>query len=153
MIWRPNDVSMFYDKSKIGESIKLQRIAKGWTQSQLSERSGIGLRSIQRIENGEVNARSYTLAKLQEQLDIRFDETHTIAINQTTDFAKRSFTNWRTSKIALSYVTGFIIAIISGSFLVNSATFPETHFELFVFLCSLAIVYSILLLYIWRKSK
>ncbi|WP_306565971.1 helix-turn-helix domain-containing protein [Flavobacterium lindanitolerans] len=131
----------------------MQRIAKGWTQSQLSEHSGIGLRSIQRIENGEVNARSYTLTKLKEHLDIRFDETHTVAISEITDFATESFINSRISKILLSYATGFAIATVSGIFLVNSSTFPETHFELFVFLCSLAIMYSILLLYIWRKSK
>ncbi|TPD71231.1 helix-turn-helix domain-containing protein [Flavobacterium microcysteis] len=144
---------MFYDKNKIGESIKIQRIARGWTQNQLSERSGIGLRSIQRIENGEVNARSYTLTKLQEELDIRFDETHALVINQEPDFTIQSIFSNRTQKILMSYSTGFIIAIVSGIFLVRSATFPETNFELFALVCSLISVYSAILLYIWRKSK
>jgi len=143
---------MFYDKNKIGESIKIQRTAKGWTQSQLSERSGIGLRSIQRIENGEVNARSYTLTKLQEELDIRFDETHLLVLNQKLNIAKQSIFSNRTRKILLSYVAGFIIAIVSGIFLVRSATFPETNFELFVFVIFLMTVYSVILLYLWRKK-
>lgn len=144
---------MFYDKNKIGESIKMQRIAKGWTQNQLSEYSGIGLRSIQRIENGEVNARFYTLTKLQEKLDIQFDETHAIVINQKSDLAKESIFSTRTRKILLSYIVGFIIAILSGIFLVRSATFPETNFEMFVFSCFLITVYSAILLFMWRKSK
>ena len=39
---------------KIGEHIKEIRISKGVTQTELSEKSGIAVRTIQRIENSEV---------------------------------------------------------------------------------------------------
>lgn len=49
---------------KIGEHIKEIRISKGFTQSELSEKSGVELRTIQRIENSKVNPSIYSLNAL-----------------------------------------------------------------------------------------
>jgi len=56
-------------KEKTAELIKSQRLAKGFTQQQLAELTRVSLRSIQRIENGEVIPRAYTLTILAEHLD------------------------------------------------------------------------------------
>ena len=50
------------------------RLSKGLTQKELSERSNISIRSIQRIENGEIIPRSHTLKTLAEILDLSFEE-------------------------------------------------------------------------------
>ena len=44
---------------KLGERIKEIRVAKGMTQLELAEKSGIALRTVQRIENNEVTPSFY----------------------------------------------------------------------------------------------
>ncbi|MDV7187155.1 helix-turn-helix domain-containing protein [Lutibacter sp. TH_r2] len=58
----------------IGEKIKTIRIQKGLTQETLAEKTTISTRTIQRIENNEVDPRSYTLEQIAEALEIDFNE-------------------------------------------------------------------------------
>ena len=58
----------------IGEKIKSIRIQKGLTQEVLAEKTSVSTRTIQRIENNEVDPRSYTLEKISEALNIDFAE-------------------------------------------------------------------------------
>ena len=44
---------------KLGERIKEIRVSKGMTQLELAEKSGIALRTVQRIENNEVTPSFY----------------------------------------------------------------------------------------------
>ena len=53
----------------LSKRIKELRIKKGLTQTDLSEKSGISLRTIQRIENDEVSPSIYSLKKLSKVLD------------------------------------------------------------------------------------
>ena len=57
---------------KTGLVIKELRIKKGLTQEELSERTELSTRTIQRIENGEVDPRSYTLRMIAKALDVDF---------------------------------------------------------------------------------
>jgi len=59
---------------KIGEHIKEIRISKGLTQLELSEKSGIAVRTIQRIENGEVTPSIYSLNAIGTALDVKLNE-------------------------------------------------------------------------------
>lgn len=59
---------------KTGELIKQLRIKKGLTQEELAEKTNISARTIQRIENGKVEARAYTLQSLAKALDVNFEE-------------------------------------------------------------------------------
>ncbi|MCH6202008.1 helix-turn-helix transcriptional regulator [Aquiflexum sp. LQ15W] len=52
------------------KKIKTLRLAKGLTQQELSDQSGISLRTIQRIENGDVKPSLYSLKKLSEVLEV-----------------------------------------------------------------------------------
>ena len=58
---------------KIGERIKEIRVAKGMTQLELAEKSGIALRTVQRIENNEVTPSFYSLNAIGEALDIKLN--------------------------------------------------------------------------------
>jgi len=83
---------------EIGKKITELRKTKGLTQEELASRCGLNVRSIQRIENGEVNPRLSTLKILSEIFDYNFD------IN---DYEKSRF--W----LALLHFTNFIpVAII-----------------------------------------
>lgn len=58
---------------KLGAKIKELRRKKGLTQHDLSERSGLSLRTIQRIENSENKPSVYSLRKIGEALDYTFN--------------------------------------------------------------------------------
>jgi transcriptional regulator with XRE-family HTH domain len=59
---------------KIGVQIKEIRLAKGMTQVELSEKSGIALRTVQRIENNEVTPSIYSLNAIGAALDVKLNE-------------------------------------------------------------------------------
>ena len=54
---------------KLGEKISQLRKQKGLTQEELIEKCNISVRTIQRIESGEVTPRSYTLKTILNVLD------------------------------------------------------------------------------------
>jgi transcriptional regulator with XRE-family HTH domain len=56
------------------EIIKELRIAKGMTQQQLADESGITLRTIQRIENGDVKPSLHSLNSLSKILNADLSE-------------------------------------------------------------------------------
>jgi len=58
---------------ELSEVLKKLRIEKGYSQEELSEKSGISLRTIQRIENDEGKPREDTLNLLTKALDIPVD--------------------------------------------------------------------------------
>lgn len=53
---------------ELGNKIAEARNQKGWTQIELAEKCNINIRSIQRIETGEVNPRNSTLRLISEVL-------------------------------------------------------------------------------------
>jgi len=55
-----------------GKLIKELRIKKGLTQEELADRTEISSRTIQRIENGEVDPRAYTLQMIANALEVEF---------------------------------------------------------------------------------
>ena len=68
-----------------GQKIKQLRIKKGLTQEELAEKTNISARTIQRIENGEVEPRAYSLQMLAKALDVEFEELtdHNANVNPT----------------------------------------------------------------------
>jgi len=54
----------------IGQKIKELRVLKGLTQEDLADKTNLSIRTIQRIENGDVDPRTYTLNLLAEALDV-----------------------------------------------------------------------------------
>ncbi|MDR6764407.1 transcriptional regulator with XRE-family HTH domain [Flavobacterium sp. 2755] len=144
---------MKYDKIKVGSSLKAKRTAEGLTQGQLSELTGISLRSIQRIESGEVQARGYTLQVLQEKLKYRLDESHLHTEDNPCDVMAGKGPGiklWQ-NRIFISYALGAVLFICSSVFLSRSAGFPETSFEAYNFIIGTIFLYSLVLLRIWRK--
>ena len=58
---------------KIGKHIKEIRVSRGMTQSELSEKSGIALRTVQRIENNEVTPSIYSLNAIGDALGVKLN--------------------------------------------------------------------------------
>lgn len=59
---------------ELGKKISELRKSKGWTQEELVEKCNISVRTIQRIETGEVTPRSYTIKTILSALDSDFDQ-------------------------------------------------------------------------------
>ncbi len=137
------------------------RLSKGLTQKELSERSNISIRSIQRIENGEIIPRSYTLKTLATILELSFEEFMKSARNQNINIEENegvdtlpttlsSLSN--PQRIILSIGICFLIVLLAWAFLAQSENFPETTFELLVFSATTLGLITITLFFLWRKK-
>lgn len=58
---------------KTGQLIKELRLKKGITQEDLAAKTDISVRTIQRIENGDVDPRAYTLQSIAAALEVDFE--------------------------------------------------------------------------------
>ena len=59
---------------ELAQKIKVLRIRKGYSQEELSEKTGLSLRTIQRIENGETDPRGDSLKRLATVFEVSADE-------------------------------------------------------------------------------
>jgi len=60
----------------LGNKITELRKQKGYTQEELVERCNINVRTLQRIESGEVSPRSYTIKTILSALDHEYEELY-----------------------------------------------------------------------------
>jgi len=138
-----NDVS---NKQQLAKLIRDARAAKGYTQQELSDLAGISLRSVQRIENGEVAPRAYTLNILVEKLDIpRPQPLSTPTATPTPQNASRL-----PRRIILTIGSGLIILLATAAFVAQSPRFPETDFERLLLALGAVAVYMVVLVRIWK---
>ena len=106
----------------IAAIVKDKRQILGYTQKEVSEISHISLRSIQRIEKGEVMPRMHTLKLLANCLDFSLD-----TINDTHSVTSKRFNKY---KITLALSAIILPALLFAAFIAQSRTFPETEFEI-----------------------
>lgn len=144
--------------AKTAALIRSGRLAKGLTQLELAELTNISLRSIQRIEKGEVTPRSYTVKTLAQQLDIELDftESDTTLNNELrpdTTPTRYSGGPVKTLKIIWSVGIGLLLLLFSAAFLSQSTHFPETTFETFLFWAGITFIYTLSLSFIWKASR
>jgi len=55
-----------------GKPIKELRIKEGMTQEELADKTEVSARTIQRIENGDVDPRAYALQMIAKTLEVDF---------------------------------------------------------------------------------
>lgn len=70
----------------IGRRIKEIRISQGLTQDELSEKSGIAVRTIQRIENDQVTPSIYSIKAIGAALDVDLNLNETVLDSKDTKF-------------------------------------------------------------------
>ena len=100
--------------------IREKRLAKGWTQSQLAEYSGLSLRTIQRIENGQ-NAGLESLKSLAAVFEVNIadsDKKEEIEqIRREEEYVQKVKGFYKLFAVALfSLVIPFISAVNDSSF-------------------------------------
>lgn len=127
----------------LAQSIKESRIKKRYTQRDLAEISGISLRSIQRIENAEVLPRSYTLRVLADHLDFSLEPQPS-----SRDIVRGQLNN--AQKIILSFSVAMLLFLLAGAYIFQSTRFPETEFELVLYIAGFIGIYVIIILVVWK---
>ncbi len=105
---------------KLGEKITALRKQKGLTQEELIEKCNVSVRTIQRIEAGEVTPRSYTLKAILKALDYDFSKIQSEPLKITSvEEALESFkSNWfqEAKEKHLSVIPLIVFAIIMVCF-------------------------------------
>jgi transcriptional regulator with XRE-family HTH domain len=76
------------NQPELGKKIADLRKAKGLTQEELVEKCNLSVRTLQRIESGEVSPRSYTLKVIFATLDYEFYDSSEVQRNK---FSKTGF--------------------------------------------------------------
>ena len=87
-----------------GRLIKELRIKKGMTQEELAEKTEVSARTIQRIENGEVDPRLYTLQMIAKALEVNYDMLIDNEPDEEQEIQKVSINNW----LGLLHLSGII---------------------------------------------
>lgn len=131
------------------------RLSKGLTQKELAEESNISVRSIQRIENGELIPRSYTIKTLATILNLSFDEFMANARTQHVDIGDTDVevSINKPQRIILSVGFSLLILLLGLAFAVQAPKFPETTFELLLFLVVLLGALTLALYFVWRDRR
>lgn len=76
----------------LGKKIASQRKVKGFTQEELVEKCNINVRTLQRIEAGEVTPRTSTIKLIFEALEINYDAV--VESNSTIETASKKSRNY-----------------------------------------------------------
>jgi len=74
------------DNNYLGSRIKALRKRKGISQEMLAELSGLSLRTVQRIENGETQPKAYSLQEIAKALAVSPDELMDWSIQEDPKF-------------------------------------------------------------------
>ena len=95
---------------ELGKKISEMRKAKGLTQEELVEMCNLNVRTIQRIEAGEVTPRSYTIKALFEALGMDPEEKESIP---NTPLFGSDLPTYLKKLIHISFVSGILYFLIS----------------------------------------
>ena len=133
---------------QIAKQIKAERLNKGFTQQELADKTGISLRSIQRIENGDVYPRNFTLKLLCEKLALDFDALNDKKMLPAKDENLKSLS--KSQKIVTSSIVAIVLFLLVCAFIFQSPTFPESTFEFVLLLAFVVGVYGVILFRVWR---
>jgi transcriptional regulator with XRE-family HTH domain len=87
-----------------GKLIKELRIQKGMTQEELAEKTEVSTRTIQRIENGEVDPRAYTLQMIAKALEVDFSMFIVNEPDEREEIQQVNDCNW----LGILYLSGII---------------------------------------------
>jgi transcriptional regulator with XRE-family HTH domain len=133
------------------------RVSRGLTQKELSEQSRISVRSIQRIENGELIPRSHTIKTLAETLGLSFEEflsaarKQEIVIRENED-TEVTATVSKAQRVILSVGVCLMILFLASAYAIQADPFPETTFELIVYSSLVIGIMTAALFFLWRKK-
>ena len=87
-----------------GKLIRELRIKKGMTQEELAGKTEVSARTIQRIENGEVDPRAYTLQMIAKALEVEYNLFLENEPDEEQEIQQVNANNW----LGLLHISGII---------------------------------------------
>src|SRR5215216_6184397 len=93
---------------KTGELIKQLRTKKGLTQEELAARTEISVRTIQRIESGDVDPRAFTLQSIATALEVDFTVLANSEPETVGETVKKQHSKW----LPLLHLSGLLLMIV-----------------------------------------
>jgi transcriptional regulator with XRE-family HTH domain len=127
--------------------VKEARLKKQLTQKELAEYAGISVRSLQRIENGEVLPRAYTWRQLGIHIDLQLEFPEQVPLPASSS---RPTKLNLPRKWILSIAVPVVIILSFSAFVAQSPTFPETLFEAINMILAGCVLYAVILFRIWK---
>nr|WP_319401422.1 helix-turn-helix domain-containing protein [uncultured Carboxylicivirga sp.] len=135
-----------------GKLIKELRLKKGMTQEELADKTEVSTRTIQRIENGDVDPRAYTLQMIAKALDADFSLFVNTASEKSDATIQGTEINW----LAFLHLSGFIPILIPTLLMWNRKKDKTkemlTHFRAVISLQLIIIVISLVGLWVYWHS-
>lgn len=119
----------------LGKKIAAYRKAKGFTQEELVEKCNLNVRTLQRIEAGEVTPRTSTIKLIFEALEIDYENTIEVNLNEDST-SKQShnyfseFFNFKThamKKLIILFVPILSIVLMFVVMATKEKTFDDSH--------------------------
>lgn len=107
-------INQIMKQPELGQKISELRKSKGLTQEELVEQCNISVRTIQRIEAGEVTPRSYTIKTILSALDYDLERIQTEESRVTKEFKKLFLLDIDDSKEVGFLIKQLSIAWIGG---------------------------------------
>lgn len=132
---------------ELGQTIKNIRVQKRLTQANLAQQCNVNIRTIQRIEQGEVLPRFFTLNLLAKVLDYNFSQETTEQVTMVSaSFAKRT----------AAYFIDYLVLSIPVSIIMASAailTPPDVLTQLRVAVPWLFLIFGIYFVLFWSLPE
>ncbi len=115
------------EQPELGKKIQELRKLKGLTQEELVEKCNINVRTIQRIEAGEVSPRSFTIKTILEVLGVDSDSFFRKSLQGDTE---SEFTLEDSNKLKVSWIGGIFFVVFSAlSMFVELTTLYDYDFS------------------------
>ncbi len=113
-------INQIMKQPELGQKISELRKSKGFTQEELVEQCNISVRTIQRIEAGEVTPRSYTIKTILSALDYDLERIQTEESRVAKEFKKLFLLDIDDSKevgflikqLSISWISGIVYFIL-----------------------------------------
>jgi transcriptional regulator with XRE-family HTH domain len=139
---------------KTGEKIKDLRVKKGFTQEELAEKTELSVRTIQRIENGEVDPRSFTLQMIAKALEVDFSIFNDSEFNNSDEMQKEN----EKASLVILHLSGLFLLILPTVFYwkKNSISIPrmkEHFYDIIQFQLSMWLLSIIPGIFVLYKAK
>ena len=107
---------------ELGKKILELRLSKGFTQNELAEKCSVSIRTIQRIELGEVIPRSFTIKTIFYNLDYDFYNTKPVLQNVKTSTFKNAFLNTiNLKKNTMKKLSFLSVLLVAGLLFLNKS--------------------------------
>lgn len=94
----------------LSKNIKRFRRNKGYSQEKLSEKAGVSLRTVQRLENGETDPTGDTLTRIAEALEVTPDDL--LEWQQAEDTTYLKLLNYSALSIWILSFLGIIVPLL-----------------------------------------